>query len=58
MLTIPLLASLAFAAVPPAAVDPSTLEQGFTLRSYEIVRALDRVARVAEDATPNVDRLA
>lgn len=58
MLTIPLLASLAFAAVPPAAVDPSTLEQGFTLRSYEIGRALDRVARVAEDATPNVDRLA
>ncbi|MEY2716178.1 MAG: hypothetical protein RIT24_2521 [Planctomycetota bacterium] len=56
MLTALILASLA--SVPPASVDPATLEQGYTLRTYEIGRALDRVARVAEDATPNIDRLA
>ena len=28
------------------------LEQGYTFRVYEIGRELDRVARVAEDATP------
>ena len=33
------------------------LEQGYTLRVYEIGRPLDRLARVAEDATPNIDRL-
>lgn len=32
-------------------------EQGYTLRVYDIGRPLDRVARVAEDATPNIDRL-
>ena len=48
----------AFAVAPPVAVDPSTLEQGLTLRTYEIGRSLDRVARVAEDATPNTDRVA
>ena len=56
MLTALILATIA--AVPPSKVDPSTLEQGYTLRTYEIGRALDRVARVAEDATPNADRLA
>ena len=56
MLTALILASLA--AVPPSKVDPSTLEQGYTLRVYEIGRALDHVARVAEDATPNSDRIA
>lgn len=37
--------------------EPPRLEQGYTLRIYEINRELDRVARVAEDATPNIDRL-
>ena len=36
---------------------PVDLEQGYTLRIYEIGRELTRVARVAEDATPNHDRL-
>lgn len=36
---------------------PAELEQGYTLRIYEIGRELQRVARVAEDATPNHDRL-
>jgi len=36
---------------------PVDLEQGYTLRIYEIGRELTRVARVAEDATPNLDRL-
>lgn len=43
----------AAAAVPP----DDALEQGYTLRLYEVGRELDRVARVAEDATPNLDRL-
>ena len=47
-----LIASLGLVAVPSAEV-----EQGYTLRVYDIGRPLDRVARVAEDATPNIDRL-
>jgi hypothetical protein len=47
-----LLASLVLTVVPGA-----DLEQGYTLRVYEIGRPLDRVARVGEDATPNIDRL-
>ena len=47
-----LTATLGFFCAPP-----TELEQGYTLRIYEIGRELDRVARVAEDATPNLDRL-
>ena len=47
-----LIASLGLVAVPSGEV-----EQGYTLRVYDIGRPLDRVARVAEDATPNIDRL-
>jgi hypothetical protein len=47
-----LMATLGFFCAPP-----TELEQGYTLRIYEIGRELDRVARVAEDATPNLDRL-
>ena len=47
-----LIASLGFLPAPSAEV-----EQGYTLRVYDIGRPLDRVARVAEDATPNIDRL-
>ena len=47
--------SASLLAPPPAA--PSATEQGYTLRIYEIGRPLERVARVAEDATPNIDRL-
>jgi hypothetical protein len=50
MLTTALLAALALA-------EPPALEQGYTLRIYDIRRELDRVARVAEDATPNIDRV-
>lgn len=46
------IASLGLVAVPSGEV-----EQGYTLRVYDIGRPLDRVARVAEDATPNIDRL-
>ena len=46
------LSSLASPFAPPA-----ELEQGYTLRIYDIGRELGRVARVAEDATPNIDRL-
>ncbi len=42
----------------PAASKPDQLEQGYTLRFYEIGRALDHVARVEQDATPNADILA
>jgi len=52
MLTALVASTLALPAVPPA-----ELEQGYTLRIYEVNRELDRVARVAEDATPNIDRL-
>ena len=31
------------------------LEQGYTLRIFEVNRELDRVARVAEDATPDAE---
>jgi hypothetical protein len=51
-----ILAVSAFASEPPT-VDRAALEQGYTLRVYEINRELDRVARVADDATPNIDRL-
>ncbi|MEY3142740.1 MAG: hypothetical protein RLY21_1233 [Planctomycetota bacterium] len=47
-----LIASLGLVAVPSVEV-----EQGYTLRVYEVGRPLDRLARVAEDATPNIDRL-
>lgn len=42
---------------PEARSAGADLEQGYTLRIFEVNRELDRVARVAEDATPNIDRL-
>ena len=47
-----LIASLAL-----ALLQTGEFEQGYTLRVHEIGRPLDRLARVAEDATPNIDRL-
>ena len=36
---------------------PVDLEQGYTLRVYDIGRPIDHVARVVQDQTPNADRL-
>ena len=61
MLTVASLTCSVFLIAGTVPLDPPRnldgLEQGYTLRIYEIARDLDRVARVAEGMTPNSDRL-